>query len=70
MEKIKDYLSGFFKEGLAVKGDANNLELEIVPVSGLFTWLDIDYVASACKLFGKKFYVGAEIKKGVYIKIY
>jgi hypothetical protein len=44
--------------------------LEIVPASGLFTWLDIEYVASACKSFSKKFYVSAEIKKGVYIKIY
>ena len=70
MEKIKDCLNGFFKEEFVIKGDANNLELEIVPASGLFTWLDIDYVASACKSFGKKFYVGAEIKKGVYIKIY
>jgi hypothetical protein len=68
MKKIKDCLNGFFKEDFIVKENAN--DLEIVPANGLFTWLDIDYVASACKSFGKKFYVSAEIKKGVYIKIY
>ena len=68
MEKIKECLNGFFKEDLIVKENAN--DLEIVPANGLFTRLDIEYIVATCKSFGKNFYVSAEIKKGVYIKIY